>query len=101
MRFVPDKLELVEGSVKTITLDLAPQIGASTISSIAFTADPSGITFASPTISGKTATALVSGGSGGSNYIAKLTAVLSNGETEVGTILLKWKEPGDITSGGV
>lgn len=101
MRLTPDKMEIVEGSVKRVALDLTALVGSATINSATFAAEPSDLTIASTTISGKTVTCLVSGGDGGRNYILKLTVVLSDGETEVGTILLKWKEPGDIHSGGL
>ena len=100
MRFIPDKMEIIEGSTKRVALDLTGLIGSSTVSSATFASDPSGITITATTISGANVSCLVAGGEGGRNYALKLTVALSNGETEVGTILLKWKEPGDNISGG-
>lgn len=100
MRLTPRRLELVEGSTKRITFDLAPIAGAATLSSVTIESDPSGVAVTSTAISDKTVSCLVSGGSGGSNYDLKVTVALSGGETEVGSIQLRWKEVGDYDSAG-
>lgn len=100
MRFSPDRMELVEGSARIVTLDLSAIKGANTITDADFTSDPTGITIGTPTISGGNVSAVVSGGDGGTNYWLILTATLSNGETDVGAIQLRWKRPTDTDSAG-
>lgn len=100
MRLHPYKVELVEGSTKLITLDLSAIKGAATISSATFTSDPSGMTIAGTAISGGSVSCRVSGGTGGSNYHLVLTVVLSNGETDVGAVQVRWKKPNDTDSAG-
>lgn len=100
-RFLPERIEVNEGATRAISMDISARIGSSTISGTpTLVSDPSGLTFTTPVVSGGTITARVSGGSARSNYHAKLTANLSNGEVEVAAFQIRFKEPTDTDSAG-
>jgi hypothetical protein len=88
----PHSAEMVEGETNKVEYDWKPIAGANTLTSVDW--ECSGLTFATEAISGLVSSAFVSGGTAGIDYIVKLTAVLSSGETKVRAILLEWKAPG-------
>lgn len=86
---------MIEGETNHCIFNLAPLLGTGTIvGTPTISSDPSGLTFASISVVDKTVTALVSGGAAGKDYIVKVTAVLSTGETKIKTVTLEWKAPG-------
>jgi hypothetical protein len=93
MRLRPTSAEMIEGETNRMVFNLAPAVGANTISGTP-TVTCDGLTFASTAASGTTVSTLVSGGSADKDYIVKVTASLSSGETKVGAIRLKFKAPG-------
>lgn len=92
MRYRKERYEMTEGETNLLEIDLAPTIGANTLSAFDITA--SGLTFTTPDVDDRTVTTKVSGGSAGTNYIATTTATLADGQTKVGAIILEWKAPG-------
>lgn len=92
MRFRPDRFEMIEGETNRLEINLGPVSSGSSVSSLGL--ESSGLTFTTPSISGKTATSLVSGGAADTDYIVTITTALSSGETKVGAITLEWKRPG-------
>lgn len=93
MRFRPNSAELIEGSSKRLIFNLTPVVGANSIEGTP-TLEASGLTFDDIAVDGTSISALVSGGTKDTDYIVKITALLSSGETEVGGIKLEWKEAG-------
>ena len=101
MRFRPNSAEIIEGSTERLVFNLTPVVGANTVTGTP-TLECSGLTFASTSIAGKTVTTKVSGGSANRDYIVKVTALLSSGETKVGAIRLEFKEAGyDCRAGSI
>ncbi len=93
MRLRPNSAEMIEGEVNRCIFNLAPAVGANTITGTP-TIESDGLTFSGVSASGSNVTAFVSGGSADTNYIVTLTAVLSSGETKVAAVTLEWKRPG-------
>lgn len=73
-----DAPEMELNEVRFFTFNLAPALGANTISTFAIAND--NLTFGTPTISGDTATVLVTAAAVGTHAVIA-TAVLSSGET--------------------
>lgn len=92
---------MIEGEVNRLVFNLAPVVGANTISGTP-TITATGLTFTGTAVSGTNVTTFVSGGSADSDYIVTLTAALSSGETKVASVKLEWKKPGydDRTASG-
>jgi hypothetical protein len=93
MRLRPDSAEMIEGETNRLVFNLAPLVGANTFSSTP-TVTCSDLTFSGTAASGTTVSTFVSGGQAGKDYIVKISAILSSGETKVGAIRLEWKAPG-------
>lgn len=91
MRYRAERYEMTAGERNKLLIDLAPLAADNAVNDYAITAD--GLTFDTPTITGKNVTTFVSGGEAGRNYIAT-TTTLSNTEVKVGSIILEWKAPG-------
>jgi hypothetical protein len=100
MRFRPDSFEMIEGETNKLQFNLGPAAGISSVSGTPVVS-ATGLTFASTAISGNTVTTFVSGGTAGRDYLAKVVATLSSGETKIGTVRLEWKEPGYDCRAGV
>jgi hypothetical protein len=101
MRFNPSNAEMTEGETNLCTFKLAPAVGANSFTSTP-TLECTGLTFGTVTASGNQFRVLVSGGEADRDYIVKVTAPLSSGETKVGAIRLEWKAAGyDARSGTV
>lgn len=84
---------MVEGETNRVVFNLAPAVGANTISGTPVVASD-GLTFSGTAVSGTSVTSFVSGGAADTDYIVSITATLSSGETKVGAVTLKWKKPG-------
>lgn len=93
MRLRPDTAEMIEGETNRLVFNLSPLVGANTFDSTP-TVESSGLTFTGTAATGTSVTTFVSGGSAGRDYIVKITAPLSSGETKVGAIKLEWKAAG-------
>jgi hypothetical protein len=84
---------MIEGETNRCVFSLAPVVGANTITGTP-TIECDGLTFSGTSVTGTTVSTKVSGGSANTDYIVKITAALSSGETKVGAIRLEWKAAG-------
>lgn len=85
---------MIEGETNRVVFNLAPAVGANTITGTPTLTCDEGLTFAGTSVSGTNVSAFVSGGQADTDYIVKIATVLSSGETKVGAIKLEWKKPG-------
>lgn len=94
MRLRPNSAEMIEGETNRLVFNLAPAVGANTLTGTPTITCDEGLSFSGTAVSGTNVTTFVSGGLGDTDYIVKVSAVLSSGETKVGAIKLEWKKPG-------
>lgn len=88
-----DTIELGEGEVRTVTIKLAQPAKGTSISTVAWAADPS-LTIASETVSDTNASALISGQTAGQDYLLTVTATMASGQVHVGGLHVEGKAPG-------
>lgn len=75
-------IDKLASEIVPVYLQLGPLVGSDTITSVSFSSDPTGLTFASQSIldSGQTAAALVGGGVPTTRYILSAVCTMTSGQ---------------------
>lgn len=96
----PNDLEDVyEGQTIRPQWKWKPRLGSATIASVAYTSDPTGLTFASSSTTGDsntTAAVTISGFKEGNTYVVKSTMTDSAGLVHIEPVRIRCKKAGEV-----